>query len=37
MKTDQRRLVWGFIGSFAVIAATVGVATVVARWAGLLG
>jgi hypothetical protein len=37
MMTEQRRLVWRFLGSFAMIAATVGVATVIARWTGLLG
>jgi len=33
-KTDQRQLLWRFISSIALIAATVGAATVVARWMG---
>jgi len=37
MKTEQRRLVWRFIGSAAAIAAAVGVATLVAHWTGPLG
>jgi hypothetical protein len=31
-KSDQRRLLWRFIGFIALIVATVGMATEVARW-----
>jgi hypothetical protein len=37
MKTAQRRLLLRFISSIALIAATVSVATVIARWTGPLG
>jgi hypothetical protein len=37
MKTEQRQLVWRFFGSLAMIAATVGVATVVSHWTGPIG
>lgn len=32
-KSDQRRLRWQMFGWFALIAATVGIATEAARWA----
>jgi len=31
-KSDQRRLLWRYIGSFALIVATVAAATEIARW-----
>jgi hypothetical protein len=37
MKTEQQRLVWHFIGCFAGIVATVGVAILMARWTGPIG
>ncbi len=37
MKTEQRRLVWRFIGSALAIAVTVGMAVIAARWMGPLG
>jgi hypothetical protein len=37
MKTEQRWLVWRYFWSAALIAATVGVASVVALWTGHLG
>jgi hypothetical protein len=37
MMTEQRRLVWRFIGTAAAIVVTIGVALVVARWTGPLG
>ena len=36
-RTELRRLLWRFITSIALIAATVGVATVAARWTGRPG
>ena len=36
-KIELRQLLWRFISLIALIAATVGVATVVARWTGRLG
>jgi len=37
MKTGQTRLVSRFLGSIALIAATVGAATLAARWTGRIG
>jgi hypothetical protein len=34
MKAAHRQLVWRFLASIGMIVATVGVATMVARWAG---
>jgi hypothetical protein len=34
MKTEQRRMVWRFAGSIALIAAMVGMATIVSHWIG---
>jgi hypothetical protein len=36
-KTYQRRLVWRYIWTIALIVASVGVATLAARWTGKLG
>jgi hypothetical protein len=36
MKTEQRGLLWRFIGSIAAITFTVGLATLVAYWTGPL-
>lgn len=37
MKSEQKRLSWRWLLSIVLIIATVGVATLVARWAGPLG
>jgi hypothetical protein len=37
MKTEQSRLVWRFLGSIALIVATVGAAALAARWTGRIG
>jgi hypothetical protein len=37
MKTERRQLSWRFLLSIALIAATVTVATMIARWTGRLG
>jgi hypothetical protein len=34
MKSENQRLVWRFLGSIATIVATVGLATLAARWTG---
>jgi hypothetical protein len=36
MRAQQRRLVWSFIGSIGLIAAAVGLATMLAHWTGRL-
>jgi hypothetical protein len=37
MKSDQRRLLWRYVCSIALIAATIGLAVVAARLTGQLG
>jgi hypothetical protein len=37
MKSEQRSLVWRYIWTIALIVASVGVASVAARWTGQLG
>lgn len=35
--SEQRSLVWRYIWSTALIVATIGVATLTAHWAGMIG